>query len=167
MSENVVVVFSDPEVAFTVTVDVLGVGEDDPPPHPLSTLKPSTLTASIGSICKYRFFRPRKHRATAKIAPGNSGPESRRMAPVVLDEETVSIVVTVAPAGVGVTVAGEKLHDAPGGNPEQLKETAESKPFCGTTDTVAGGPLCPDATVIDVGLIEMEKSGAGGGRLMV
>jgi hypothetical protein len=36
-------------------------------------------------------------------------------------------------AQCGVTLAGEKLHDAPEGNPEQLKETAELKFPTGVT----------------------------------
>jgi hypothetical protein len=42
----------------------------------------------------------------------------------------VSVVEATAPDGV--TVAGAKLHEVPAGNPEQLNETAEAKPFCGT-----------------------------------
>jgi len=49
---------------------------------------------------------------------------------------TVSVVVeAVAPDGV--TVAGEKLHDAPDGNPEQLNDITELKPLSGVTVIVS------------------------------
>jgi hypothetical protein len=44
----------------------------------------------------------------------------------------VSVVVAAVPAGV--TVAGEKLQDAPEGRPEQLNVTAELKPLAGVID---------------------------------
>lgn len=69
----------------------------------------------------------------------------------------MTVVETDAPDGV--TVAGEKLHDAPGGNPEQLNETAESNPFSGVTE-VEIEPLCPAATVSDEGEAPTEKSRA-------
>jgi hypothetical protein len=59
------------------------------------------------------------------------GPKLRRRfvpGPVVslavgIAADTVKVVETTAP--VGVTVAGEKLHDAPAGKPEQPNETTE------------------------------------------
>ena len=80
------------------------------------------------------------------------------------DTVTVSFVVAAAPEGV--TVAGEKPHDAPACNPEQAKETAALKPFCGVTVTVTA-PLWPDATVKADGAMEMEKVGAGAIPVMV
>jgi hypothetical protein len=75
---------------------------------------------------------------------------------------TVS-VVDVVPGGV--TVDGEKLQDAPAGNPdEQLSETAELNPLSSAIVTVVV-PLCPAVTVTDVGEAATEKS--GGGRLIV
>jgi hypothetical protein len=48
------------------------------------------------------------------------------------------VIVSVVEATVPeVTVAGEKLYEAPAGIPEQLKETAELKPFRGVTEMVA------------------------------
>jgi len=76
--------------------------------------------------------------------------------------ETVSVVVAAAPDGV--TVVGEKLHEAPDGKPEQLNETAEANPFCGVTVTVVF-PGCPDEMVSDAGATATAKS--AGGRLMV
>lgn len=72
------------------------------------------------------------------------------------------VVEAAAPAGV--TVAGEKPHDAPEGNPEQLNETAELNPFTGVTVNLVA-PFCPAVTVNAVGLAAKVKSGAG--RLMV
>lgn len=42
-------------------------------------------------------------------------------------------VVEVEPPD-GVTVSGEKVQDAPAGRPEQAKETAELKVFCGVIE---------------------------------
>jgi hypothetical protein len=75
---------------------------------------------------------------------------------------TVSVVEAAEPDGV--TVAGEKLHDAPEGNPEQLNETAELNPFRGATEILVV-PFCPAVTLSDAGEATTEKSGAG--RLMV
>ena len=73
----------------------------------------------------------------------------------------VSVVETVVPDGV--TVAGEKLHDVPASNPEQLNETLEVNPFSGVIAILAF-PFCPAITVRDAGDAVTEKSG---GRLMV
>jgi hypothetical protein len=56
-------------------------------------------------------------------------------------------VVDVVPGGV--TVAGENVHEAPAGNPdEQVNVTAEANPPCGETETVVA-PLLPAVTVMD------------------
>jgi hypothetical protein len=57
----------------------------------------------------------------------------------------------------GVTVAGEKLHDAPEGNPEQLNETAALNPFKGATEMLIVA-LCPAVTLNDAGDAASEKS---------
>ena len=98
----------------------------------------------------------------ASAEPGNNGLGMLRSAAVVVDVVTVSVVEAVPPEGV--TVDGEKLHEAPEGNPEQLKETAELKPLRGETVREVV-PLCPAVTVNDAGEAAMEKSGTG--RLMV
>ncbi len=69
---------------------------------------------------------------------------------------TVNIVDDEAPEGV--TVDGEKLHDAPVGSPEQLNKTVELNPFCGVIKMVVV-PLCPAATLSEAGDATMEKSG--------
>ena len=134
---------------------------EDAPPQPLSRLRPATLNKSSTSICKRRrFLQPKQQSATARLVAGKSGTELRRRAAVV----GVVTVSTVDVAPGGVTVAGEKLHVAPVGKPEQLNETAELKPFSGVTETVVA-PLSPAATVNAVGVATTEKSAAG--RLMV
>ena len=58
----------------------------------------------------------------------------------------------------GVTVDGEKMHVAPAGSPEQLKETVELKPFAGVTE-IEVVPYCPAVTLDDAGVDATEKSG--------
>ena len=70
----------------------------------------------------------------------------------------VSVVEAAAPDGV--TAAGEKLHVVPAGNPEQLNDTDELKPFTGVTEIVLV-PLCPGTTVSDADKVAIEKSGVG------
>jgi hypothetical protein len=89
----------------------------------------------------------------------------RWRAAVVVEVVTVSVVEATVPDAV--TVAGEKLHDVPEGNPEQLKDTAPPNAFCGTTKTVVL-PLCPAVTVSDAGETATVKLGvATCARLMV
>jgi hypothetical protein len=100
-------------LAVTVTVDVEAVEAGDPL-QPVNRLRPIALTVNRSSICRpRRFLKPRKHRATANVAPGNSGLELWRTAPTVapVAMETVSVVAAAAEPD-GVTVAGLKLHVA-------------------------------------------------------
>ena len=110
-----------PAVAFTVTVAVTGVTVVEDPlelPQPFKRLRPSRPTASSSIVRRRRrFLRPRQQRPAASIAVGNNGKELGRRALTEEDTETVSVVVAVAPAGV--TVDGEKLHNAFTGNPVQ------------------------------------------------
>jgi hypothetical protein len=64
--------------------------------------------------------------------------------------EAVTVSVVVAAVPKGVTELGEKLHDAPEGNPEQLNETADEYPFSGVTKTAAV-LLCPCGTIKEAG----------------
>ena len=61
---------------------------------------------------------------------------------------------------VDVTVAGEKLHVAPLGRPEQVNVTAAVgvNPFCGVNVTVSV-PLLPAITVSDTAVTPSVKSG--------
>src|ERR1700690_4497114 len=102
--------------------------------------RPAALTIRSRSISKRpRFFKPKQHRIAASVAVGKSALLFRCRAAVVAAVAIVSVVEVVVG---GVTVCGEKLHDAPVGSTEQLNETAELNPFSGLTDTVAV-PLCP------------------------
>jgi hypothetical protein len=74
------------------------------------------------------------------------GPELWRRSAIDVGAVIVSVVVAIAPDEDGVTVDGEKLHDAPEGSPEQLKVTMPENPFCGVTRT-AVVPACPALTV--------------------
>lgn len=114
------------------------------------------LAASKSSKRKRRrFLQPMQQSATANAEPGKIGLEPWRRAAVAEDVATVS-VVDVVPGGV--TVCGEKLHDAPAGNPdEQLNDTGESNPYSGVTVIVVV-PLCPTVTVSDAGEGATEKS---------
>jgi len=164
---NVAVCCSVPEVPVTVTVEVTGCVPPPPPPppdpplpHPLNKPSPPkpTITTSINN--RRRFLNPKQQTATAIAAPGNRAPEPRRTSAVDEDVATVS-VVEVVPGGV--TVAGEKLHVAPAGSPEQLNETAALNPLAGVTVTVVV-PLPPADTLIEPGEAATEKLA---GRLMV
>jgi hypothetical protein len=128
-------------------------------PQPPSGGKPATLKIRSNSIFKGRRLFTPKQSKTASSDPENNGVILWRRVAVVVEVLTVSVE---ASAPDEVAVRGEKLHDAPEGNPEQLNETL--KPFAGVTETVAV-PLCPAVIVRDAGEIPMEKS--GGGRLMV
>lgn len=114
-------------------------------PHPLSDARATIHNAGSTSNCRLCFLRPTKHRATA----ASIEPEENRLkccnAAVVLDVLIVSKVETGVPNG-GVTVDGEKLHDAPAGNPEQLKETAELKSPTGVTSIEI--PARPPASMV-------------------
>lgn len=119
-----------PEVAVTVTVEVVACFED--PPHPESMPKPTAVTASASMICTLRrFLNPKKQRAIANVASGNNGLELWGTAAVV--EMLVIVTVVEAAPDVGVTVAGLKAHVAPVGSPEHANVTALLKPFCGVT----------------------------------
>lgn len=105
-----------------------------------------------------------RQNAAASADAGRSGLELGWTDAVVAAVVTVSFVVEAA-VPEGVTVAGEKLHDAPVGNPEQVNETAEAKPFCGVTETVTE-PLCPPVTVSVAGVTPRVKSGDPAGRMV-
>lgn len=151
---------SEPEVAVTVMVEV--TGEEPPPPgdpapHPVSRPMPAKLTASSKSTGRLRrFLQTRQHNAIARADPGSNGRLLRWSAAVVAAVLTVN-VVNETPAGVG-TVSAEKLHVAPAGNPAQVNETLELKPFSSCTVIVVVA-LCPDWTDRDAGLIATAKSG--------
>ena len=94
-------------------------------------------------------------------AAGNGRVVPGRTLPAEADSETVSVVVMAEPDGV--TVDGEKLHDALVGWPVHAKDVWAAKPVCGVIVTVAD-PFWPDAILMDDGEIEIVKVGC---RLMV
>jgi hypothetical protein len=159
VSEIVIVCESAPDVAVTVTVEVTGGAvddPDDPPPQPLRRFKPAALSARSSSTCsRRRFLIPNPQSAMAKADSGSTGNPLRRSCAVAAD---VVIVTDVDTVPGGVTLAGEKLHEAPAGNPEQPNVTAEANPPCGDTEIVAV-PLPPAVTAIDPVDPAMEKSG--------
>lgn len=84
-----------------------------------------------------------------------------RESPPNLFAETVGDVLTVTVVAIGppfgITVAGEKLQEAPVGNPEQLNETTELKPFTGINEREKE-PLCPALMVNEEDDTVTEKS---------
>ena len=142
---------SVPAFAVTVTVDVVGGGgpPDDPPPPPQLARRasPRTPAATKGTTPR-RLLQPTRQSAKANADPGNNDNQPRGGAKAAIEVETVSVVEATPPDGV--TLVGEKLHDAPAGRPEQLKVTVEANPFTGVTDTVAVFG-CPDEIDNDVG----------------
>jgi hypothetical protein len=139
VSKTLVECCREPDVAVTVMVDVVGWRGggvelvDDPLPHPESALKPIAAAAIATKIGHFRRFRqPMQHRTVASTALDENGIALRCNAAADVVVAMVSAVET-APR-VGVTVAGEKLQVTPEGRPEQLNETAVSKPFAGVTE---------------------------------
>jgi hypothetical protein len=131
------------------------------PPQPMTRLAPTAASAT--RTCKpRRFFQPNQQSATASTEPGNNGTEfGWRVAWV---SEVVIVSVDDAAVPEGITFAGENMHDAPAGNPEQLNCTGESNEFSGMTETVAV-PLCPVVTASEPGVTATMKLGVG--RLIV
>jgi hypothetical protein len=134
----VVVPCKVPEVAVTVTVEVLadGAGVDGgvavvddavPPPQPERSPKPAQANATSIQRCQLRrFLHPQKQTVTASVVNGKNGLGPGFNAVCAL-AAIVSWVVAAVPDGV--TVAGAKEHVAPVGNPEHAKLTGELNPF--------------------------------------
>jgi hypothetical protein len=161
----VVVWMSAPDVAVTMTVEVMVCDPplEEPPPHPLSRLRPARLVPSNKSNgMPFHFLNPMKQSTPHNAASGRSGCRfSCKLADVAA---VVTVSVVVAAAGPdGVSVAGEKLHASPAGNPIHANETAEANEFCGEIEIVAV-PLAPAVTVIVAGAAVTENSG---GTLMM
>jgi hypothetical protein len=71
------------------------------------------------------------------------------------------VMVDVAAAPFGVTLAGLKVQVPPAGKPLQARLVALLKPLTGVTVTVAVADPPRAVVVLLVGLIAMEKSGTG------
>ena len=119
---------SVPDVAVTVTVEVVGLGCEFPP-HALSEPSPNAQAASSDRICKRRrFFQPMQHTRAASVAPGNNGLRSWLRAAVLA--ETVNVRVDVALLfAAGVIEAEENVATTPAGNPVTVSATGELKLF--------------------------------------
>jgi hypothetical protein len=150
---------------MTETVDVMTAVRAVSTPQPLHKLSPTAIPASR-NICALRrnmcaprrLFQPKKQNVSASAELGSDGLELGREA-VVVAAAVVTVNVADATVPDGVTGVGENVHEAPAGNPAQLKETAEANPFSGATRTVVV-PLCPAGMLREVGERAMEKLGA-------
>ena len=123
------------------------------------------MPASISIWEPRRLLRSKQQREAASAEPGNNGLESG-LEPAIIGEVAI-VSVDDAVELEGVTVAGEKLHEAPVGNPEQDSETVEANPFCGVTNIVVVA-LWPPTRVSDAGERVIETEGVPvAGSLMV
>src|ERR1035441_2825538 len=107
-----------------ITLTVAWTGEVVFAPQPMQRPAPNMATAST-SICKPRRLRqPKQHRQTASAEPGNNALEPEREASRIGEVVIVSVDEAIEPDGV--TVDGEKVHDAHEGNPEQVREVSST-----------------------------------------
>jgi hypothetical protein len=131
---------SDPEVAVTVTVALIGwvcwPDEEPLPPQPETGAKPANVNKTKSTILsRFLRFQPNRKTAAANAASGANGADRRSSAPMVELAAMVSWVEAALPDGV--TCCGLKLHVAPAGRPLHAKVTAELNPLAGVTVTVA------------------------------
>lgn len=139
-----------------ITLIVAWTGEVVFAPQPVQRPAPNKAPAST-SICKPRRLRqPKQQRENANAEPGNNALDPEREASCIGVVVIVSVDEAVEPEGV--TVDGEKVHDAHEGNPAQVREVSAAKPFCGVTSTVVV-PLVPATTASDAGETSTEKLG--------
>jgi hypothetical protein len=147
-----------PSVAITLTVDAEeGVGVTMlSTPQPVHTPSPTAAATANTIICMpRRRFRPKQQKRSAAADTGTDGLELLAGG---VDAAVVTVMVTAVTVPDGVTSPGEKLHDAPTGNPEQVNEIGEENPFFGATRILAV-PLCPALTVSSEGVTATEKFG--------
>lgn len=114
------------------------------------------LSVPNKSRARKRTFHQKQHSAIASREPDRGGPVARRPADALVADVAIVTVVETGPLD-GETVAGEKLHDAPGAKPEHVNETAELKPFAGVIDKETV-PLRPAVRMSEVGDAATEKS---------
>lgn len=124
---------TDPSLATTLTVEVVSAGLPMcVAPQPVQRPNPSPAARTDDSnLNPFRRLRPRQQNPTAIADPGNHGLESCGRPAICVEVVTLRRTEAVVPAGV--TVAGEKLQEAPAGRPEQVSETGETNPSCGVT----------------------------------
>ena len=130
----VAVCASDPDVAVTVTVAVVGGGGFvapllPPPPHAEIKREPERRNAEVHQTARRRFLQISRQLATASMVPDENGPP----AGWAFDAEALAAIVScvVAELPEGMTLDGLKAHVRPTGRPEQAKVTAALNPFCG------------------------------------
>src|ERR1017187_7141911 len=162
VSVRLVVGARSPCAAITLTV--AWTGEVVFAPQPVQRPAPNMAMAST-SICKpRRLLQPKQQRETASTEPGNNALELEREASCIGVVVIVSVDEAIEPEGV--TVDGEKVHDAHEGNPEQVREVSAANPFCGVTSTVVV-PLVPAATASNAGETSTKKLGEAANWPMV
>src|SRR6202521_4100828 len=118
---------------------------------------PSNSTRHNGDDSRFLPRRKIRPRAKAPLPPANGHGELLRL---LLLGAVVVIVMVVVPATLpfGVTVAGEKLHAAPLGNPEHAKAVGWLKPLTGVM-LIVSVPLFPRAIIRVAAPVARLKSG--------
>ena len=150
VTEIVVVCTIEPDVADTVTVDVVGVGLAgvDEPPQAVTRMKPAhAIVSRSHSGRRRRRSKPNRDRPSASALKTDSECNPAGNA---ADFAAALIVRTSLVVWGGVTEVGLNEQLAPAGNPEQAKVTAELKPFCGVMVNVTV-PCPPALRVSDAG----------------
>jgi hypothetical protein len=105
---RVEVAVEPPPEAVTVMLEVAGAGdglEDEPPQPEMTPRLTKTAASRISKWSRLRRLKPRKQRATAKVA-GKMGRKSRCTSAAVAGGVMVSVVLTEAPAGRPVALLG-------------------------------------------------------------
>ena len=124
---------------MTEMFDVIGgrgaTGEDALPQPPIRQNPAMIGTRKEKSRILCFLLMAKEHTTKDSSEPTNSRLGTRPRAAETAGVVIVSVTDVGAPAGV--TVAGVKVHVAPAGSPEQLKDTAEWNPLSGVTVTVA------------------------------
>jgi len=113
-----------PDIAVIVTIDVVEAGDGVlwDLPQPIESISPDDTTAQTASVLALRRrIRRMQQSVAASVVSGSSNGKVLSAEAIIGVSETVSFVAIAIPEGV--TVEGEKLHDAPVGSPEQLNET--------------------------------------------
>lgn len=139
----------EPDVADTVTVDVVGgAGVEELPPQAVTKTNPAhEIVSSSHSGGRRRRIKPNRDSPSASALKTDSRCNPAGSA---ADFAAALIVRTSVVVCAGVTEEGLKEQLAPAGNPEQAKVTAELKPFCGVRVNVTV-PCPPGLRVSDAG----------------
>ena len=125
-----------------------------PPPPPQALIKPNPArhAQSGKNLSHFRCrFQPRQPTSAASAAPGSKGFD---LLAEVTGTVTVICVVVDAVAD-GVTVWGEKAHEAAIGTFQHVKAICWLYPFTGVTVMIAL-TLLPAATVSAVGIVSVK-----------